>query len=622
MINSRDKLYNFLHKYYQKEKTRIAGLNKKIKNEQSIRQYINHKDYLLYQIQAEIVNLLKKNFLNFDILEEDIILEEPPLYIQADFCFACFGLGKKIKKPPLLLAEEISEIINKNTTNLSVKQSEAKAAYVNLILKKEIHFNVLKQVLFLNEKYGESDFNKKKIVLIDYSSPNIAKPIGLNHLPSTIIGEVLANIYFETGASVIRHNYLGDWGTNFGALLWAYFHWGNDEKIKKDGVEELKNLYVRFFDKASKNEKLIKEARELFNRLENGDLKLLKIWKKFRDLSVKDFIKTYKRLGIQFDTYLGESYFLEETEELLEEAINKGVAIKKDDNLVVIESLDELPSFLLRKEDGSTLYLTRDAAALKVRFELFNLELILYVVGSEQSLHFQQLFALAKNLGYLDDRKRAVHIPFGLILIEGKKMATRKGSLIEMNNLIDEAVRRAKQIILKKSPQLAKTKIDKIAEQVGLGAVIYNSLKQSRLQNINFDWDEVLNFESASAPYLQYSCVRIKSILEKVRADDLRNLSEENIKIYFKETIEFDLLKKLMIFPVVIWRAQKENSPHFICIYLEELAQLFNRFYDSISVIKTIDDNLRNSRIMLIKAVHQVLEKGMNLLNIKTPSKM
>jgi len=622
MINSRDKLYNFLHKYYQKEKTRIAGLNKKIKNEQSIRQYINHKDYLLYQIQAEIVNLLKKNFLNFDILEEDIILEEPPLYIQADFCFACFGLGKKIKKPPLLLAEEISEIINKNTTNLSVKQSEAKAAYVNLILKKEIHFNVLKQVLFLNEKYGESDFNKKKIVLIDYSSPNIAKPIGLNHLPSTIIGEVLANIYFETGASVIRHNYLGDWGTNFGALLWAYFHWGNDEKIKKDGVEELKNLYVRFFDKASKNEKLIKEARELFNRLENGDLKLLKIWKKFRDLSVKDFIKTYKRLGIQFDTYLGESYFLEETEELLEEAINKGVAIKKDDNLVVIESLDELPSFLLRKEDGSTLYLTRDAAALKVRFELFNLELILYVVGSEQSLHFQQLFALAKNLGYLDDRKRAVHIPFGLILIEGKKMATRKGSLIGMNNLIDEAVRRAKQIILKKSPQLAKTKIDKIAEQVGLGAVIYNSLKQSRLQNINFDWDEVLNFESASAPYLQYSCVRIKSILEKVRADDLRNLSEENIKIYFKETIEFDLLKKLMIFPVVIWRAQKENSPHFICIYLEELAQLFNRFYDSISVIKTIDDNLRNSRIMLIKAVHQVLEKGMNLLNIKTPSKM
>jgi len=622
MINSRDKLYNFLHKYYQKEKTRIAGLNKKIKNEQSIRQYINHKDYLLYQIQAEIVNLLKKNFLNFDILEEDIILEEPPLYIQADFCFACFGLGKKIKKPPLLLAEEISEIINKNTTNLSVKQSEAKAAYVNLILKKEIHFNVLKQVLFLNEKYGESDFNKKKIVLIDYSSPNIAKPIGLNHLPSTIIGEVLANIYFETGASVIRHNYLGDWGTNFGALLWAYFHWGNDEKIKKDGVEELKNLYVRFFDNASKNEKLIKEARELFNRLENGDLKLLKIWKKFRDLSVKDFIKTYKRLGIQFDTYLGESYFLEETEELLEEAINKGVAIKKDDNLVVIESLDELPSFLLRKEDGSTLYLTRDAAALKVRFELFNLELILYVVGSEQSLHFQQLFALAKNLGYLDDRKRSVHIPFGLILIEGKKMATRKGSLIGMNNLIDEAVRRAKQIILKKSPQLAKTKIDKIAEQVGLGAVIYNSLKQSRLQNINFDWDEVLNFESASAPYLQYSCVRIKSILEKVRADDLRNLSEENIKIYFKETIEFDLLKKLMIFPVVIWRAQKENSPHFICIYLEELAQLFNRFYDSISVIKTIDDNLRNSRIMLIKAVHQVLEKGMNLLNIKTPSKM
>jgi len=612
MANDSSKLFQFLEKYYQKEEIGIKKLNEKLKE---IREYQDFREYFLFQIQKEIENLLKEKFL--EIEEQDILLEEPPAYVQGELCFACFGLAKKLKKSPLLLAEELMDLINNSQGKNYIDQVKCEGAYINIFLKKEVYSKILEQIIFLGEKFGESDINKNQKVLIDYSSPNIAKPIGLNHLPSTIIGQVLGNIYEQTGAKVIRHNYLGDWGTNFGALLWAYLHWGDDEKIKKEPVQELKNLYVRFFEEASQNEKLIEEARELFNRLEQGDKELLNLWKKFRDLSVKSFKKVYERLGINFDIYLGESYFLKEVESVINEAIEKGIA-KQNGQLVVVENLKNLPSFLLRKEDGATLYLSRDLAALKVRFEKFDLNLLLYVVGSEQSLHFEQLFALAEAMGYLNNDKKAQHVPFGLILIEGKKMATRKGSLIEMEDLLNEAVERAEKIILKKNPKISSQKAKKIAEMIGLGAVIYNSLRSSRLQNIDFNWERVLNFEAASAPYLQYSCVRIKSILRKAEPKKEANIDH----VLFENPIEYQIIKKLMFFPAVILRAQKENSPHFVCGYLEELAQLFNKFYDEVPVLKTEDENLRLARINLIEAVLLVLEKGLKLLNIKIPEEM
>lgn len=614
MTNNSEKLFNFLQKYYQKEEKNIELLKTKL-NE--IHEKQDFQVYFLSKIQNEIEFVLKDTIP--EIKEDEILLEEPPVYIQGDLCFACFGLAKRLKKSPLLLAEEIVNLINNNEHKKYIEQVRCEGAYINIILKKEIYTEILDQIILLGEKFGESNINKNLRVLIDYSSPNIAKPIGLNHLPSTIIGQVLGNIYEETGAQVIRHNYLGDWGTNFGALLWAYFQWGDDEKIKKEPVQELKNLYVRFFEEASKNEKLIEEARELFNRLEQGDQKLLNLWKKFRDLSVKAFQKVYKRLGINFDIYLGESYFLSEVDNVINEAIEKGIA-KQNDQLVVVENLDNLPSFLLRKEDGSTLYLSRDLAALKLRFEKFNLNLLLYVVGSEQSLHFQQLFALANAMGYLTESKQAEHVPFGLILIEGKKMATRKGSLIEMEDLLNEAVERAEKVVIKKNLKMPSKKARKIAEMIGLAAVIYNSLRSSRLQNIDFDWERVLNFEAASAPYLQYSCVRIKSILKKVEKEGINIKNKGNI--LFENPIEYQLIKKLMFFPNVILRAQKENSPHFLCGYLEGLAQLFNKFYDEVPVLKTENENLRAARIDLIKSVLLVLEKGLKLLNISVPEEM
>ncbi|MCX8016162.1 MAG: arginine--tRNA ligase [Patescibacteria group bacterium] len=618
MSEVQNKLYRFLAKYYQREEQNIKNLNEKIKNEKLNRQYIFYGDYILSQVKKQIINLLKSSFPNLEI--NDLLIEEPPFHIKADFCFACFDLGKQLKKSPLLLAEEIAEIININSQDLFIQSAQATAAYVNLNLKPEIYSSVLRQILEMNDKYGESDLNKDKIVLIDYSSPNIAKPIGLNHLPSTIIGQVLGNIYWQTGASVIRHNYLGDWGTNFGALLWAYLHWADEQKIKASPARELKNLYVRFFEEATQNEKLIDEAREMFKKLEEGDSKLLSLWKKIRDLSIKDFEKVYKQLGIKFDTYLGESYFLENIDKIIDEVLDKQIAKKGDDLSIIVDSLNNLPSFLLRKADGTTLYLTRDLSALKMRLEKFNADVILYVVGSEQSLHFQQLFALAERLGYLTENKKAYHVPFGLILIDGKKMATRKGSLIEMEDLLNEAVERAKSIVVKKNSSVKEKKLLKIAEIIGIGAVVYNNLRSSRLQNIDFNWERVLNFESASAPYLQYSCVRIKSILKKLELSNKEIFLPQ--QIIFENNLEFQLMKKLMLFPDIILRVQLENAPHYLCNYLEDIAQLFNKFYDETSIIKTTDENLRNSRIALIKSLLLVLEKSLNLLNIQVPEMM
>ncbi|HON21919.1 MAG TPA: arginine--tRNA ligase [Candidatus Paceibacterota bacterium] len=624
MTDAKEKLQKFIKKYYQKEERNIEQIKQRIKKEKEERQLIDRASYHLFQIQKEIKEIIAKNYTDLALEEKDIILEEPPLFIKSELCFGCFSMAKKLKKAPVLISEEVANFINASSEKQFIAEAKSEGPYVNLNLKPEVYGRALNQIISLGERYGENNLNAGKVILIDYSSPNIAKPIGLNHLPSTIIGQVLGNLYYETGASVIRHNYLGDWGTNFGALLWAYFHWGDDKKIQENPVVELKNLYVRFFEEAAQNETMLNEARELFNQLENGDEKLLKLWKKFRDLSIKDFKKVYKRLGIEFDCYLGESYFLNQTEAVIDEAIQKGIAKANAENqLVVVDSLVGLPSFLLRKEDGSTLYLSRDLAALKVRFELFDLDWLLYVVGSEQSLHFQQLFALAEAMGYLNEKRKAKHIPFGLILIEGKKMATRKGSLIEMDELIAEAIERAKELIVKKDPQINERDIKKISEQIGLGAVIYNSLKQSRLQNINFDWEKVLNFEAASAPYLQYSCVRIKSILRRIaQSRDLKIDPDQLMNITFADKTEFEILKKLMLFPAVIINAQEEDAPHLLCTYLEELAQLFNRFYDNVSVIKTTDENLKNSRVLLIKATLQVLEKGLGLLNIKVPNKM
>jgi len=592
----------------------VEKTKKRIAKELSLKKTVIFDNYTLVKIKKSLGVIL-------EIDTDKLSLNAPPEHIKTDLSVALFGFtgqgygGNDPKK----LAEDWAIKINE-TKNELIENTQAFGPYLNINLKRQkIYSLLLKNVSKLKDKFGQSDLNAKKVAVIDYSGPNIAKPIGVGHLRSTIIGQALANIYEATGYSVIRDNHLGDWGTQFGKLVYAYRQWGDKKKIAENPIKELNELYVKFHEEAEKNPEIEDRAREIFQKMEEGDSGLVSLWMKFRKISIAEFKKVYERLGVKFDTYIGESYFAGETDKIVNECLDKKLA-KKDEETgaIAVENLEGLPSFLLRKKDDSGLYITRDLAALIFRVEVFEPDDILYAVGEEQSLHFRQLFALARALGYIDGAK-AKHIGFGLVLSGGEKMSTRKGTLIELEELIKQSVEKSKEILRQKNKDLNEKEIEEISEIIGLGAVIYNDLRQSRQKNISFDWKKMLDFEGGSAVYLQYTVARINSILKKLSAGETK---EKISKPVFEKESEFALARKIMFFPQVILEAQKHNSPHFIAVYLEELAQLFNHFYNEVSIIGTKDANLRLSRVSLIKSVATVIKNGLKLLGVKTPEKI
>src|SRR3989338_7575497 len=592
----------------------VEKTKKRIAKEFSSKKTVIFDNYALVKIKKNLGVIL-------EIDADKLSLNAPPEHIKTDLSMALFGFAGLDSggNDPKKMAEDWARKINK-TKNEFIENAQALGPYLNINLKKQKNYSlILNDISKLKSKFGRSDLNAKKVAVIDYSGPNIAKPIGVGHLRSTIIGQALANIYEATGYGVIRDNYLGDWGTQFGKLVYAYQQWGDKKKIAQNPIKELNDLYIKFHKEAEKNPEIEDSAREIFQKMEKGDSELIKLWMKFRSISIAEFKKIYERLGIKFDAYLGESYFAKETDKLVEECLEKKLA-KKDEETgaIAVEDLEGLPSFLLRKKDDSGLYITRDLAALIFRVEVFEPDSILYVVGEEQSLHFRQLFALARALGYIDGAK-AEHIGFGLVLSGGEKMSTRKGTLIELDELIKQSVEKSKEILRQKNKDLSEKEIEEISEIIGLGAVVYNDLRQSRQKNISFDWKRMLDFEGGSAVYLQYTVARINSILKKLNAGEL----EEKIsKPIFEKESEFALARKMMFFPMVVLEAQKHNSPHLIAVYLEELAQLFNHFYNEVSIIGTGNIDLRLSRVSLIKSVATVIKNGLKLLGVKTSEKI
>ena len=604
---------------YKKEtKKEIAAVIKKVKKERLQKRSVNLKQNPLEEIKKEVLLVLKKSFACPKGIEKIIELEIPPEHIDADLAISVFPLAKSLKKSPLEIGQKISEKLNQNNQSSKfIAKAEEQSGFINIYLKQnDFYQSALKEMETSKGKYGETDANAKKIAIIDYSSPNVAKPFHVGHLRSTIIGQALANIYHATGYSIISDNHLGDWGTQFGKLIYAYQNWGDEEKISRNPIHELKNLYVRFNKEAANNPELEEKARKIFQRLEQKDQGLLALWKRFRDLSIEAIKETYKKLGINFDLWLGESYFTDEGNDIIKACLKKHLCRKDPQSeAIIVEELDNLPSFLLRKQDGASLYITRELETLKLRLKEFKPQSILYVVGSEQNLYFQQLFALAKRLGWLK-KTETKHINFGTIMQDGKKMSTREGRAIELDDLIDQATAKAEEIITEKNPNLTKEEKTKIAQILGIGAIIYNDLRQARIKNISFDWNRMLNLENGTAAYLQYTYVRIQSILAK--NPDLNDITRP----IFEHKIELNLAKKLGFFPYVVERAQQENAPHFLCTYLEELAQLFNNFYDTVSINQTENQKLKQSRIKLIKFVAQTIKNGLQLLNIQVPDKM
>lgn len=549
-----------------------------------------------------------------------IELNAPPPEIDADYAIPAFALSKSLKRAPNDIAGELTTAIKRVASDL-VETAVACGPYVNITTRREkLYDRTLRHIISACGNYGRTAGNSGKVAVIDFSSPNIAKPLGIGHLRSTIIGHALSNIYEWTGYTVLRDNHLGDWGTQFGELIYAYQAWGDKEAIQKDPIRELKNLYVRFHVEEKNNPAIRTEARRLFSELDAGDEKLLALWKQFRDWSIAGFNVIYRRIGVHFDLYLGESYFTNKTEAVVGDCLAKGLARQDQDSpLIVVDTLENIPSFLLRKQDGSALYVTRDLAAIKYRVEHFHAETILYVVGSEQSLNFKQLFALARKAGYLPDNAKAEHIPFGMVLSGNKKMSTRAGTVVELEDVLERAIGKARETLKQNNPSLSKEEEDKIAESVGIGAVLYHDLRQLRTTNISFDWDKITSLEAGTSAYLQYTYVRIKSILDKAGALKSHAIVDS---YRFENQKEFSLAKKLLFFEAVIKAAQKGNVPHVICTYLEELSQLFNSFYSEVPVLTTKDPALLASRLALLNSTGIVIENGLKILGISIPPKM
>lgn len=543
-------------------------------------------------------------------LNVESYIEVPPQREMGDYAFPCFVLAKSLRKAPQVIASELSTAID----HPFIEKVEAVGAYVNFFFdKKKVGEEVVQTILEEKEHYGDVPIGNGEKVTIDLSSPNIAKPFSMGHLRSTVIGNALANIVEKCGYTPVKINHLGDWGTQFGKLIYAYKTWGDEEKVKAEPIKELLALYIRFHEEAETNPKLEEEGRFWFKQLEDGNEEALALWNWFREESLKEFSKIYDLLGIEFDSYKGEAFYNDKMDAVVQELEEKGLLEESDGAMVVPLDEFDLPPCLIKKSDGATLYATRDLAAALYRKQKYNFAKALYVVGGEQSLHFKQLFYVLKKMGYswADDLH---HIPFGMMLKDGKKMSTRKGKLVLLEEVLHEAIELAKQHIEQRNSSLENK--DEVAEAVGVGAVIFHDLKNFRLNDIEFSLDAMLTFEGETGPYLQYTYARACSILRKAGKGSTGPISYKE----FEGDQAWSVISLLMKFPEVIHNAYEHFDPSHLAKYIIDLAQAFNKYYGAVKILE--ENEGVGARLQLVEATTVVLKEGMRLLGLKAPKKM
>ncbi|WP_338750330.1 arginine--tRNA ligase [Bacillus sp. FJAT-52991] len=541
-------------------------------------------------------------------LEEVLqVIEKPKYAEQGDVAFPCFLLAKMMKKSPQLIAADLAKQIDHPLFGAVV----ANGAYVNGFLNKQVvSEHVLNDILKQGANYGHLSHGQGKVITIDFSSPNIAKPFSMGHLRSTVIGNAIANIAEKSGYQTVRINHLGDWGTQFGKLITAYKYWGSEESVKENPIQELLSLYVKFHDEVEQQPHLEAEARRWFKKLEDGDEEARDLWKWFKAESLLEFSKIYDLMNIRFDSLNGEAFYNESMDDTIQLLQEKGLLIESDGAEVVDLQEYDLPPCLIKKSDGATLYATRDLTAAIYRQNHYQFDKALYVVGQEQSLHFKQVFLTLEKMGF-EWAKGMVHIPFGFILKEGKKMSTRKGKVVLLERVIEEAIELAKQNIEEKNPQLAQK--EEVAKAVGVGAIIFHDLKNERQGNIEFSLEDMLKFEGTTGPYVQYTHARACSIIRK---------SESNIvhPAGLNDDYSWSVIKSLMEFPIVIEKSLQQYEPSQIAKYVIDLSQEFNKYYSHVKIL--VDDTEKESRLALVKAVTIVLQEGLRLLGMKAPMEM
>jgi len=550
---------------------------------------------LLDLVKVELKEKILAN-LNYEV---DI---EIPRRGDYDLAIPLFRLLKTTNLKLPILYEQINNVI---ITHPHVKSIELIGAFLNIKLNSQsFSKSVLTTVYKLEDRFGEEPTNNE-VVVIDYSSPNIAKNFSVGHLRSTVIGHSLKLIFQKLGYTVVGINHLGDWGTQFGKLLVAYDLWGNEEKLKETPIDELQRIYIKFHEVAENKPELEDEARQAFKELEEGDQEKLKLWTYFKDESLKEFMKVYDLLNVNFDSYAGEAFYNDKIDHVID-VLNSKNLLKIDDGATIIDLGDDIPPALIKRSDGATLYMTRDLAALLYRYETYNMNKALYLVGNEQKLHFEQLKRIVE---LLELPIEVVHVNFGLVLIDGKKMSTRSGTNANLHDVLLESISDAKAAIMEKNPTLES--IDEASRAIGVGAVVFNDLKNDRNLNIDFNLENMLRFEGQTGPYLQYTSVRINSILKEAKLD----INQVDYSL-FENPSYFDLVKQISTFSEAIKKAAEEYNPSVISKHLLALAQLFNSFYGQNRIL--VDDVATlNTNLLLISNVRTVINEGLRLLGIK-----
>ena len=564
-------------------------------------------------------NLIAKEIsktVNIPEKELETYIEVPKDSSNGDYAFPCFRLAKELKKAPPIIAEDIKEKLK--IEGETIEKVEVVGGYLNFYINQKLLTKEVLTEISKKEEYGKSDIGKGKNIVIDYSAPNIAKPFHIGHLRSTVIGGALYNIYKYLGYNTIGINHLGDYGTQFGKLIEGYKLWGKEYNIEEDPINELTKIYIRINQLCKEDEKVLEQCRMNFKLLEDGDPYCKEIWEKFRELSLKEFQRVYDLLGSKFDSWNGEAFYSDKMPEVIQILDKTGKLVESEGAKIIdLEDKGINTPCIIQKSNGSTTYATRDLAAILYRARNYDFDKALYVVSYEQTLHFKQVFEVAKLLG-LDEKytNGLKHVPFGMVALPTGKMSTREGNIVKLEELLNEAISRAKDIIEEKNPDLEDK--EDVAKKVGVGAVIFNDLSNSRIKDEIFDWNQILNFQGETGPYIQYTYVRTKSVLEKagyipqieeIKFDKLGDESSKNI------------INLIYNFENILEQVTQKEEPSILSRYLIDIAKSFSNFYNDNKILVE-DKDTQNARVYLTYSVGKVLKIGAKLLGIDMPNKM
>lgn len=541
-------------------------------------------------------------------------MEIPPEEKMGDYALPCFVMAKKMHRSPMQIATELAEKLNGQKEELGIEKAENVGAYCNIYLKRDVFVKKCMEVL-QKSGYGVAQPGSGKTVCMDYSSPNIAKNFHVGHLRTTVIGNSLYKIYQKLGYNVVRINHLGDWGTQFGKLIVAYKLWSSEDKVKEKGIEELLRIYIKFNDESKKDDSLIIKAREWFVKMEQNDQEALSYWNWFKEISMIEFERVYDLLGISFDSYLGESFYRDKVPALVELLKEKELLTESQGAQVIDLSAYDMPPCLITKSDGGSIYHSRDIAAILYRKEKYDFEKCLYVTGLEQSLHFKQIFTAVELMGY-DFCDGLIHVPYGLVSLEGEKLSTRGGNIIYAEDILNEAIDRAKSAIIEKNPSLADK--EATAKKVGVGAVIFHDLFNQRIKNVEFSWKEVLSFEGATGPYAQYTYARAKSVLRKYGKPVTADETDFSV---LTDDVTYNLIKVLTGYEDAVIGAAGKNEPSIVARYVIAVATAFNKFYHECNILQA-EEKEKKARLYLTDLVQQVLCEACGLLGMECPEEM